>query len=184
MPLKVECEHCHHEFKAPDKYAGRTAKCPDCSEPLQLPGTLRPQPPGTPRPKKAAEEEPSKDSVVVATPVEERVGIPAVLEIQRNGPMELMSKIQTGLLGLVVEIQTGLLGLIVVLLAVIAFSGPGETAYIYTVREYPHYAAAQVGMSKGSRNVRDEVISVSINNGVFWVTSKSPYDYDKDKYVN
>src|SRR5688572_29659708 len=36
MPIRVECGSCHKAFAAPDKYAGKTVKCPGCSSPISI----------------------------------------------------------------------------------------------------------------------------------------------------
>ncbi len=36
MPIKVKCQ-CGKVINAPDKFAGKTAKCPGCGEPLKIP---------------------------------------------------------------------------------------------------------------------------------------------------
>jgi len=37
VPIRVECPSCGRGIKAPDKYAGKVAKCPGCSNKLQVP---------------------------------------------------------------------------------------------------------------------------------------------------
>lgn len=36
MPVTVECESCQQRFKANDKLAGRTVKCPRCGGAIQV----------------------------------------------------------------------------------------------------------------------------------------------------
>lgn len=37
MPIKVACPICSSAFKAPDNAAGKTAKCPKCGGPIEIP---------------------------------------------------------------------------------------------------------------------------------------------------
>ena len=37
MPIKVTCDECSKTINAPDKSAGKTAKCPGCQAPLKIP---------------------------------------------------------------------------------------------------------------------------------------------------
>ncbi|MEZ6058579.1 MAG: hypothetical protein R3C01_17910 [Planctomycetaceae bacterium] len=37
MAIKVDCQHCGKTLTAKDSAAGRTAKCPNCGEPVVLP---------------------------------------------------------------------------------------------------------------------------------------------------
>ncbi len=37
MSIRVECPACGKGIKAPDKYAGKTAKCPDCKGKIHIP---------------------------------------------------------------------------------------------------------------------------------------------------
>jgi hypothetical protein len=46
MPIKVACS-CGQSFAAPDNLAGRTVKCPKCSQPLSIPA-VQPQQPAAP----------------------------------------------------------------------------------------------------------------------------------------
>lgn len=43
MPIKVACS-CGQSFAAPDNLAGRTVKCPKCSQPLSIPAAQQQQP--------------------------------------------------------------------------------------------------------------------------------------------
>jgi predicted Zn finger-like uncharacterized protein len=47
--LHVQCPRCQSSFKVPDKYAGKTIKCPACNKPIHLP-----------EPKPSPEEDPSQ----------------------------------------------------------------------------------------------------------------------------
>ncbi len=37
MPIQVTCPHCSKTINAPDKFAGKTANCPGCKKPIQIP---------------------------------------------------------------------------------------------------------------------------------------------------
>jgi predicted Zn finger-like uncharacterized protein len=37
MPLSATCPNCASSFKADDRYAGKTARCPKCQTPFQVP---------------------------------------------------------------------------------------------------------------------------------------------------
>lgn len=39
MPISVTCP-CSKKFRVPDELAGRTVRCPGCSQPLRIPGQL------------------------------------------------------------------------------------------------------------------------------------------------
>lgn len=41
MPIKAECESCGKVLNAKDDAAGRRIKCPDCGEPISVPGGRR-----------------------------------------------------------------------------------------------------------------------------------------------
>lgn len=41
MPIKAECESCGKVLNAKDDAAGRRIKCPDCGEPINVPGGRR-----------------------------------------------------------------------------------------------------------------------------------------------
>lgn len=43
MPIRTECENCGREIRARDESAGRRIRCPDCSEPVTLPGQRPPR---------------------------------------------------------------------------------------------------------------------------------------------
>lgn len=47
MPIKVACS-CGRSFAAPDHLAGRAVKCPNCSQPLNIPAAAQPQQTTTP----------------------------------------------------------------------------------------------------------------------------------------
>lgn len=38
MPIPVECRSCGHRLKAKDASAGRKIRCPECDEPIKVPG--------------------------------------------------------------------------------------------------------------------------------------------------
>jgi len=38
MPIPVECASCGHRLKAKDASAGRKIRCPECEEPIKVPG--------------------------------------------------------------------------------------------------------------------------------------------------
>ncbi|MHC4664277.1 MAG: zinc ribbon domain-containing protein [Planctomycetota bacterium] len=37
MPIPVTCPECGKQVNAPDKFAGKRVKCPDCKNPMQIP---------------------------------------------------------------------------------------------------------------------------------------------------
>lgn len=43
MPIEVRCQ-CGKRLKAPDKYAGRSVKCPGCEQPIAIPAAPAPVP--------------------------------------------------------------------------------------------------------------------------------------------
>lgn len=38
MPIKADCSSCGHSFNASSKFAGKKVRCPQCKEPLRIPG--------------------------------------------------------------------------------------------------------------------------------------------------
>ena len=40
MPIKADCSSCGHSFNASSKYAGKKVRCPQCKEPLRIPGSV------------------------------------------------------------------------------------------------------------------------------------------------
>ncbi len=49
MPIPVKCPSCSHKFSVKDEYAGKRAKCPECEEPLSIPGGAAPMPAARPK---------------------------------------------------------------------------------------------------------------------------------------
>ncbi len=55
MPIPVECASCGHRLKAKDASAGRKIRCPECEEPIKVPGGGGGGRPQRKRPKKRPE---------------------------------------------------------------------------------------------------------------------------------
>lgn len=67
MPIKVTCQ-CGKSFAAKDELAGKAVKCPNCQQPLRIPGAAQPAAKSTAQPAAKGNAQPAAAKVAAAAP--------------------------------------------------------------------------------------------------------------------